>query len=128
MRIASSIIVRFTEIDEQPSIEREWRTQSTMPVTWPMMNDDEKNNDTTNTEYWTLTQLLSLSLIHMTLSQCHVVCPVVTYFVFDPYDFDSMPCNVSCRDVIRILQRSSFAILLPLIRDIAVTSVSIALA
>ena len=71
----------------------------------------------------------------------HVTCTVVTYFVFNPYDFDSMtyfvfcpydfdsmPCSVSCRDVIRILQRSSFAILLPLISDIAVTSVSIAFA
>jgi len=43
-----------------------------------------------------------------------------------PYDLDSMPCSVSCRALISILQRSSPAILLCFISEIAVTSVSIA--
>jgi len=37
-----------------------------------------------------------------------------------------MPCSVSCRELIRILQRSSDAILLCFISEIAVTSVSMA--
>ena len=50
----------------------------------------------------------------------------ITYF--DPYDLDSMPCSVSCRELMRILQRSSLAILLCLMSEMAVTRVSIALA
>ena len=45
-----------------------------------------------------------------------------------PYDLDSMPCSVSCSELMRILQRSSLAILLCLMSEMAVTSVSMALA
>ena len=45
---------------------------------------------------------------------------------FEPYDLASMPWSVSWRELMRILQRSSLAILDCLIREMAVTSVSMA--
>lgn len=50
----------------------------------------------------------------------------ITYL--DPYDFSSIPCRVSCKELMRILHLSSLAIFDCLINDIAVTRVSIALA
>ena len=46
----------------------------------------------------------------------------------DPYDFSSIPCRVSCNELIRILHLSSLAIFDCLMREMAVTRVSIALA
>lgn len=46
----------------------------------------------------------------------------------EPYDFSSIPCRVSWRELISILHLSSLAIFDCFINDIAVTKVSIALA
>ena len=49
------------------------------------------------------------------------------YLEAEPYDFDSMPCRQSCRELMRTLQRSSADTLDCFIKEMAVTSVSIAL-